>query len=262
MDFTIKKYTQLIKVLLEQGYRFQTYDAFQDATQDKTIILRHDVDKKPENSLRFAKIQSSFGITGSYYFRMVPESYNENIIKEIAALGHEIGYHYETMDTSQGNVIAALDEFTKNLSQLRSIVSIKTICMHGSPLSKFDNRDLWKNKSYKDFGIIAEPYFDIDFEKVFYITDTGRRFDGDKVSVRDKPMQALTRKWPVYHSSNDIILAIKQGTFPQIAMMTFHPQRWNNSILPWLTELILQNLKNILKSVLIRRRKKQTSVNN
>ena len=38
----------------------------------------------------------------------------------------------------------------------------------------------------EDFGIIAEPYFDVDFDEVFYLTDTGRRWDGDSVSVRDK----------------------------------------------------------------------------
>jgi hypothetical protein len=58
--------------------------------------------------------------------------------------------------------------------------------MHGSPLSKWDNRDLWKRYDYRDFGIIAEPYFDLDFDEVFYLTDTGRRWDGDRVSVRDK----------------------------------------------------------------------------
>ena len=38
----------------------------------------------------------------------------------------------------------------------------------------------------RDFGIIAEPCFDIDFNDVFYLTDTGRRWDGSDVSVRDK----------------------------------------------------------------------------
>jgi len=30
-------------------------------------------------------------------------------------------------------------------------------------------------------------------------------------------------------------------------MFTFHPQRWTNKIFPWVKELILQNLKNIVK---------------
>jgi hypothetical protein len=35
-------------------------------------------------------------------------------------------------------------------------------------------------------GIIGEPYFDVDFSKMLYLTDTGRRWDGGIVSVRDK----------------------------------------------------------------------------
>ena len=33
--------------------------------------------------------------------------------------------------------------------------------MHGSPLSKWDNWDLWEKFDYRDYGIIAEPYFDL-----------------------------------------------------------------------------------------------------
>ncbi len=66
--------------------------------------------------------------------------------------------------------------------------------MHGSPLSKWDNRDLWKKYDYRDFGIIAEPYFDLDFDEVFYLTDTGRRWDGSSVSVRDKVSGQLTKR--------------------------------------------------------------------
>ncbi len=58
--------------------------------------------------------------------------------------------------------------------------------MHGSPLSKYDNKLLWKYYNYRDFGIIGEPYFDVNFSKVLYLTDTGRRWNGEKVSVRDK----------------------------------------------------------------------------
>jgi len=58
--------------------------------------------------------------------------------------------------------------------------------MHGSPLSKYDNRDLWKNFDYHELGIIGEPYFDVDFNEVMYLTDTGRRWDGFRVSIRDK----------------------------------------------------------------------------
>ncbi len=86
----------------------------------------------------------------------------------------------------------AIEDFERNLEKLRKFYPVKTICMHGSPLSKWDNRDLWKRYNYRDFGIIAEPYFDIDFGEVLYLTDTGRRWDGDRVSVRDKVRRQMT----------------------------------------------------------------------
>jgi hypothetical protein len=45
---------------------------------------------------------------------------------------------------------------------------------------------LWKRYDYRELGIIGEPYLDVDFDEVFYLTDTGRRWDGEAVSVRDK----------------------------------------------------------------------------
>ena len=81
------------------------------------------------------------------------------------------------------------DSFESNLDYFRTFYPVKTICMHGSPASKWDNRDLWNNYSYRDFGIIAEPYFDLDFTNVLYLTDTGRKWNGERSSVRDKVFQ-------------------------------------------------------------------------
>ena len=123
---------------------------------------------------------------GIYYFRAVPESWDEDIIKLIALLGHEIGYHYESLTTCNGDVDAAYKDFCTNLERLRKIVPVRSICMHGSPRSPFDSKDIWKKYDYHKLGIENEPYLDTDFSKVFYLTDTGRRWDGYKVSVRDK----------------------------------------------------------------------------
>ena len=130
---------------------------------------------------------------------MVPQSFDEKVILKIAGLAHEIGYHYEDMDLVSSRFKAqssklkeeelfdhALLSFETNLKKLREIYPVKTICMHGSPRSRFDNKAIWKKYNYRDYGIVGEPYFDIDFMKVLYLTDTGRRWDGDKVSVRDK----------------------------------------------------------------------------
>ena len=126
--------------------------------------------------------------------------------------------------------------------------------MHGAPTSRYDGRDLWKQYNYRDYGIIGEPYFDVDFSDIFYLTDTGRCWDGYKVSVRDKiPVHQdewIRRGW-VYHTTDQLITAIEQGSLAPHLMITTHPQRWTDDLLPWLQELIVQKLKNIIKRILI-----------
>jgi hypothetical protein len=310
MDFTVKIYRQLIDQLIDSGYTFQTFSEFLESPEEKVIMLRHDVDDKKLNSLHFAEIQHAAGVKGSYYFRMVPQSFDEDVIRKIAGLGHEIGYHYEDMDlvSSKFGVERsklkeedlydkALLSFKENLQRLRKLYPVKTICMHGSPRSQFDNKAVWKKYNYRDFEIIGEPYFDIDFSKIFYITDTGRRWDGDKVSVRDKVdrtkfqvqhtksydsgrQPATSSQHPVtsdqhpvtsdqhpvtsdqhpatsnrdlrFHSSNDLIKAAKNNNLPDKIMFTFHPQRWTDKLVPWLKELIFQNIKNQIKRYYIK----------
>ncbi len=247
MDFTVKKYSELLTVLKESGYSFQTFDQFVREPKKRVIILRHDVDLLPNNSLRFAQIQADNGVFGTYYFRAVPESWDEKIIKEIADLGHEIGYHYENLTTKSGDMVLGIEDFKKNLELLRKLAPVSTICMHGSPMSKYDSRDLWKNYNYKDYELIAEPYFDVDYSEVFYLTDTGRRWDGTKVSVRDKVDSTFKLH---FHATEEIIEAAKHQKLPDKIMFTFHPQRWNDHIFMWIKELVLQNVKNVVKKML------------
>jgi len=246
-DFTVKIYKQFLKALKEEGFSFQTYYDFIKHPQEKVIILRHDVDARNEHSLQFAKIQHEMAIVGTYYFRMVPQSFDKEVIREISSMGHEIGYHYEDMDLANGDIEQAYELAKKHLSKHREVAEVKTICMHGSPRSPYDNKEVWRKYDYRDLGIIAEPYFDLDFTEVFYLTDTGRRWDGHKVSIRDKVANKQKKDWPVYHSTYDIIEAIENGTFPDKVMMNFHPQRWTDDYWLWTQELISQNAKNVIK---------------
>ncbi len=256
MDFTLNQYKLLLKSLRTEAYNFQTFDEFIREPEPKSIVLRHDVDLLPQNALRFAKIQAEFGVQGSYYFRAVPQSWDEKVIKEIAGLGHEVGYHYENMDTTNGDIDKAWDDFRYQLDNLRRVVEVKTICMHGSPRSKYDNREIWKKYEYRGLGIIGEPYCDVNFDKVFYLTDTGRRWDGWRSSVRDKVEQQeeWIKKGLVFHSTNDIIKALGESILSDQIMFTFHPQRWHDNRVLWFKELVLQKAKNEIKKVLINKR--------
>ena len=244
MDFTIKTYEHLLTALKETDYQFQTFAEFIETPAEKAIVLRHDVDAKKWNSYRFAKIQAGMEIKGTYYFRMIRKSFSKRVIREIATMGHEIGYQYEILDPFRGDVDGAYNEFCRKLEIFRKLVTIKTICMHESPLSKYDNHSIWEKYDYKKLGIIGEPYLDIDFNKVLYLADTGRRWEGGKVSIWGKFQRAdspspVSR--PPYRSTNDIIKAANAGKLPNQIIFTFHPQKWTNKPIPWMKEFIWQN---------------------
>ena len=270
MDFTFDTFKRILSVFLNNNYKFQTFENYiQNPINDNVVILRHDIDKIPKNAALFALIEYQLNIKGSFYFRIVSNSNQPEYINQIQEMGHEIGYHYENMDMSNGNPDTAIKDFEYNLNKFRKIYPVKTICMHGSPLSKYDNRDLWKKYDYRDYGIIGEPYFDLDFNEVFYLTDTGRRWDGEDVSVRDKIVKreaesvgrnlrseerrakSMVRSDKCeglkFRSTTDIIRAVEEGLFPDKVMMTFHPQRWDDKWYPWIKELLWQNTKNVVK---------------
>lgn len=244
MDFTVEKYKELLEALKIHNH----------------LILRHDVDLNPDFSLRIAQVEAAAGLKAIYYFRTVPESYNEEIIRQIVSLGHRAGYHYESLTTCNGDMEAAYEDFCKNLEKLREVVPITTACAHGSPRSPWNSQEMWETTKQHDIhalGIDYEPMLDTDFSKTLYLTDTGRRWDGYKVSVRDKVPQ-YQEQWEkaglVFHSTDDIIRALRNPEHPihqKELLINTHPQRWMPIGLGWLKETTLQNVKNIAKRIIV-----------
>ena len=256
-DFSLDIYRALLEALQAKDYQIIGYAEYLKlkVKSGKFIILRHDVDAKPQNSLRTAQIEHSLGAKATYYFRVGKESNEPQVIKAIAQLGHEIGYHYEDMSLCDGDVDKAWSHFQTWLDYFRQYYAVETICMHGAPTSKWDGKDLWKKYDYRSLGIIGEPYMDTDFSDVFYLTDTGRCWDGYKVSVRDKIPQyqdEWTAKGLVWHTTPELIRAIEADQLPAHVMITTHPQRWTNNTGEWWKEAVLQTAKNIVKRIIVK----------
>ena len=253
MDFTIEKYRELLAALKKH----------------KNHRIRHDVDLRPEYSLRVAQVEAEMGVQATYYFRSMHFVSHAEVIKAIVALGHRAGYHYESLTTCKGDMEAAYEDFYRNLEKLRKIVPVSTACAHGSPRSPWNSQCMWETSRLQDFetsgqrdihslGIEYEPMLDTDFSKTLYLTDTGRRWDGYKVSVRDKVPQ-YQEQWQqeglVFHSTDDIIQALRGPEHPihqKELLINTHPQRWMPFGTQWLTEATLQWWKNIAKRILVK----------
>jgi len=252
-DFTLKKLKELYTNIINKGYKIIPFvDYIKSNKYKNVVILRHDVDRKVANSLTMAAIEQNMGIRASYYFRYKRGVFDKDIIKKISNLGHEVGYHYEVLSKTDGNLEIGIKLFKKELGKFQEIVKTETVCMHGSPLSKWDSRKLWDKYCLKDYAIIGDPFLNIDFDEVLYLTDTGRRWNGSKVIIRDKVNSNF--KYNLKSTSN-IISAFKNENLPNKIMINIHPQRWTDSCLPWIRELIVQNIKNLIKLIIIKYRK-------
>lgn len=249
-DFTLIQYERLLRAFQGNGYRIYTvrdYLNSREAIAGKFLILRHDIDLRPENARKVARIEQRLGINSTFYFRAIPQTFVPEIIQDVGAMGHEVGYHYEDLSETHGDVDSAYERFQRNLARFRKLADITTICMHGSPMSPHDSKDIWKKFEFTDLGIIGEPYLSLDFTDIRYLTDTGRRWNGHRASVRDTAGDATILD---YAGTPELITALNHNLLPDHLHMTTHPQRWDDDLLPWVKELVLQNAKNVVKEAL------------
>ncbi|WP_269849869.1 hypothetical protein [Methanosarcina horonobensis] len=100
--------------------------------------------------------------------------------------------------------------------------------MHGKPLSKYDNRELWNEHDYRDLGLIGEAYLSVG-DDLNYFSDTGRTW-GFGNNLRDY-IPGKTEK-VFANSTDDLIELIKSNEFNNFYILA-HPERWTSSALGW-----------------------------
>ena len=243
-DFTLKSYQSLLEAFQRNGYRFLTFEELMTMpVEGKTVVMRHDVDEKAYNALKMAQLENKLGIRATYFFRIVKQSNVSEVIEQIVKLGHEVGYHYEDLALAEGDEEKAVESFLHNLAYFRQFYPVRSVCMHGSSTSKYDNRLLWKNRQLSDFGLVGEPYLSVDFEKVFYMTDTGYAWDGGKYATRDivENHFGLT-----FHSTDQIVECLDKGAFPEQALVLAHTL-WSERYGQWLSLHVREFMRNNVK---------------
>ena len=248
-DFTFEIYADLIDVGLEAGYEFLTVREYlaSETLPEQFVILRHDVDRKPENALAMARLEDEHGVASTYYFRTIEKTFRPEIIRTIERLGHEVGYHYEDMDRTEGDVEAAHDSFATELARLRNHATVDTVCMHGNPLTDTDNRDMWEDSSMDDqfaeYDLFGEAYVSMDFEDVTYFSDTGRTWRGGPLKVKDQTMDVRDNQIQV-DATEELIALLRSRRLPRLYLLS-HPNRWARTQ----RELVVESAKDYAANV-------------
>jgi hypothetical protein len=250
IDFTLGKYKELCQTVQQKYTIYPVYEYLLQKSAGSCVVLRHDVDRNVKNSLSMARMEHDLGIRSTYYFRF-PYTFHIEVIRKIHSLGHEIGYHYEVLSKTNGDLEKAISLFAEELQEFRKISPVNTICMHGSPLSKYNNRDLWARYDYHSHGIYGEAFlsFEQTSDDFIYLTDTGRTWSG-KRSLRDVMKTRSGNDEPMsLDSTDDLIRWIRYAGVRKL-YLTIHPERWSENIGEWLIWSFLDFGMNVGKEFL------------
>ena len=258
MDFTLDKYEALCQAIRRSGY---TTLGFSDYIQispseipEHVVLLRHDVDRRPAHSIDMAQMESDYGITATYFHRTLPRLFSPDIISQTASLGHEIGYHYETLVLAKGNIKKAINLFDEHLALLRDLVPVTFAAMHGSPFTRYDNRLIWQSVSPKEFGLLGETYRDIDYKRVVYLNDTGRTWHPTRYNIRDHTTEKV--KFQV-ETTDDIIALVESRRVKELCLST-HPERWDTFGARWVIQFGKDLTINTIKTIILYSNKLKT----
>ena len=243
-DFTFEVYGDLLDTSLDTGYTHLTVREYLSAESlpERFIIHRHDVDRKPERAAEIARIEASRDIPSTYYIRDIEKTFRPELIEELEALGHEVGYHYEDVDRADGDLRVAHESFTNSLERFRKICTVDTVCMHGNPLTPHVNYTMWEEgPRYDAYDLLGEAYLSIDFDDVVYFSDTNRTWRDIPEPTGEKHVHATT--------TEDLIDLVARRRFQRACVLT-HPNRWTGTY----PELVIEHTKDFAINALKRGR--------
>ncbi len=252
-DFSLSAYHRLLDALKTKQYEFYRFadQPFLHSPYQYHVMLRHDVDRLPSRALRMAELEAEKGVVSTYFFRTKPVSFNKKIIANIQQMGHEIGYHYECLSDTRGDINKAWQLFQKELKKFAGLCEIKSIAMHGRPLLPYDNRDIWNHYDYRDCGVLQEAYKDIPWTRYLYLTDVGSRWDSDK-NLRDHAPDHDAQIGGI-RTTSDLIGAL--NNMNKNLIISTHPERWPKSLAGWIQARLFDRAVDSAKFMLMKTRR-------
>ena len=100
--FTLDAYRALIARAQRHGYRITTFAAFAPPADAPVLLLRHDLDGPLRGAREMAELEAVLGVHATYFIQTAGDCYNllsrsvRDFVRRLAALGHEVGLHYES----------------------------------------------------------------------------------------------------------------------------------------------------------------------
>jgi hypothetical protein len=138
VDLDYATYSDLLDAFLRSDYRIATVrEAATECIEPPVVILRHDVEWSARRAAVIGSIEESHGVRSTLYFRLDTPACDLRAMATLQRAGHDIGYHYNTLDRARGDLASATDSFEQELSYLRrSGIDVVSATAHGNPRLK------------------------------------------------------------------------------------------------------------------------------
>jgi hypothetical protein len=99
-DFTVERYREIVSAAASR-FRFLRFGAHTVPTSDAVALWRHDIDFSPHRALDLARIDAASGVVATWFVQLSSRYYSAfepetaGLLREIGALGHDIGLHFD-----------------------------------------------------------------------------------------------------------------------------------------------------------------------
>jgi len=201
-NFTLAEYRQLL-AYFKRSHEYVTFSEVdpRSTSSPKLILLRHDIDYSLKQALEFARLEADQGVRATYFLLFSAPTYNLldsaniGLPRQIAALGHEVGLHYDVAAMLQGNKSHPLDVLHAQARLLGELSGspVRSIAMHNPSIS---GADLFRSAPY------VNAYDDRFTRAMSYYSDSC-------MAWRDSFVEALAA-----------------DAFPERVHLLIHPELW------------------------------------
>lgn len=220
MPSRLDEYNNMLEEFINNDFKFITIDDYYNNrfnTEDKIIILRHDIDSDLKIAKEMFEIEDNYNIKSTYYFRL--KTIDIDFMKYLNKKDIEVGYHFEEIATfakknklkTKEEVYSNLDnivkEFERNLSYFKDLgIEVRTISSHGD----------WKNR---ELNIRNLELVDDNLLKKFKIIEAYSIEDNLDFRIMDNPYPT---KW-VGGNPREIL----KNDYRR-SLLLVHPRNWDS----------------------------------
>ena len=206
MEFKFSSYEKCLSFALEEKYNFVNLSNAMEM-DDKSILLRHDIDFSLDHALKFAEIEKSLNIQATYFVRTHCKYYNalsyssKEILNKLESMGHIIGLHFEEDYYTEENLYESM-QLEKTILDSLLHNPLKHIAPHEPTRT---NRMEYDINKLAEVGIDFQAYDKKILEKYKYISDSSGKFkDGflEEHLVKNKETYLYVLTHPVWWYEN------------------------------------------------------------